>query len=162
MNRKPNSFQKLIHQFVMLRPVTAFFANKIPIIDKLVLELTRGKYTLSEFAGWRVIQLKTIGAKTGEERVSPLIGLMDNEKIAVIASSFGRTHNPGWYYNLKANPECVVELNQKSSSYVAHEAQGKEYEHFWQLALSYYAGYENYKERASHRHIPIMVLEPKQ
>ncbi len=91
----------------------------------------------------------------------PLIGIMDNEKIVVIASSFGRAHNPGWYYNLKAHPECNVLFKGKSGKYMAHEAVGDEYEKYWQMALAYYAGYEKYKERAAHRHIPVMVLEPK-
>jgi hypothetical protein len=38
---------------------------------------------------------------------------------------------------------------------------GDEYEKYWRLALSYYAGYEKYRERAVHRHIPVMLLEPK-
>jgi len=28
------------------------------------------------------------------------------------------------------------------------------------VALTYYVGYEKYKERASHRIIPVMLLEP--
>ena len=161
MTIKPNAVQSLIHQFIMLRPVTAFFANKIHLIDKVVLKWTKGNYTLSEFAGWNVIQLTTIGAKTNQPRTMPLVGIFDNEKIALIATSFGRKHNPGWYYNLRANPECFVEWNRKSGAYMAHEAKGNEYEQYWQLAISSYVGYEKYRERASHRHIPVMVLEPK-
>lgn len=100
MNVKPNAFQRLIHQFVMLRPVTAFIANKVHLIDNLVLKLTGDKYTLSEFAGWNIIQLVTIGARSNQLRTVPLVGLFDDEKIALIASNFGRKHNPGWYYNL--------------------------------------------------------------
>ena len=145
----------------MLRPVTAFFADKIHLVDKLILKLTRGKYTISEFAGWNIIQLTTIGAKTNQPRSTPLVGVFDNEKIALIATSFGRPHNPGWYYNLRANPECFVEWNRKSGAYMAREAKGNEYEQYWQLAVSSYVGYEKYRERASHRHIPVIVLEPK-
>jgi len=159
MNSRPNGFQRLIHQFIMLRPVTAFFANKVHLIDQVVLRLTAGKYTISEFAGWTIIQLTTIGAKTGQIRTSPLVGLIDQDKIAIIGSSFGRAHTPGWYYNLKAHPKCKVELKGSSDEYIAREVNGEEYERYWKLALSYYAGYEKYKERAAHRHIPLMLLE---
>ncbi|HXQ37662.1 MAG TPA: nitroreductase/quinone reductase family protein, partial [Anaerolineales bacterium] len=114
MKGKPNTFQRLIHRFIMLRPVTAFFANKVHIIDLFVLQLTRDKYALSEFAGWNIIQLTTIGAKTNQPRTMPLVGLFDDEKIALVATSFGREHNPGWYYNLKANPCCDVSFKGKS------------------------------------------------
>ena len=161
MSTNPNAFQRLIHQFIMLRPVTAFFANKVHVVDKLILRLTGGKYTASGLAGWTMIQLTTTGAKTGQERMSPLVGLIDGEKIAIVASSFGRVHNPNWYYNLKAHPECKVQCNGISGTFIARELDGEEYEKYWQLALSYYAGYKKYKERAAHRHIPVMLLEPQ-
>jgi deazaflavin-dependent oxidoreductase (nitroreductase family) len=161
MIRKPNVLQKLIHRFLMLRPVTAFFAPWIHRVDKAALKLTRGKYTLSEMIGWDIIELTTLGAKTGQPRSMPLVGLFDGEKIALIASSFGRKQNPAWYYNLKTHPECKVQSSKRAGTYIAREAEGDEYKKYWQMAVSYYAGYQKYKERAAHRHIPVMVLEPK-
>jgi deazaflavin-dependent oxidoreductase (nitroreductase family) len=159
--RKPNVIQKTIHRFFMLQPVTMFFAPRVHHIDKAILKWTRGKFTGSEILGWNIIQLTTIGAKTRESRTIPLVGLFDGDQIGLVASSFGRQHNPGWYYNLKTHPECDVQFNGRSGKYVAHEAVGEEYERFWWLAVSFYAGYDKYKQRAAHRHIPVMVLEPK-
>jgi deazaflavin-dependent oxidoreductase (nitroreductase family) len=161
MSRKPNGLQRLLHRFVMLRPVTAFFAPRIHRVDKVILKLTKGKYTFAQILGWEIVQLRTTGAKSGQPRTLPLIGLVDGEKIALIASSFGRRHNPAWYYNLKAHPACTVQWNGKIGTFVAREADGDEYARYWQQAVSVYAGYEKYKERAAHRHIPVMVLEPK-
>ncbi len=161
MIRKPNVLQRLIHRFVMLRPVTAVLAPWVHRVDQAVLKLTKGKFTVAEFLGWNVVQLTTKGAKSGQPRTMPLIGLFDDEKIALIASRFGREHNPGWYYNLKAHPECTVQWNGKTGTFVARETEGDEYKKYWQLGMSTYAGYEKYKERAAHRHIPVMVLEPK-
>jgi len=160
MTARPNAFQKLLHQIFMLRPVTGFFAPWAHHVDKTILKLTKGKYTVSEILGWDIIQLTTIGAKTNQQRTMPLVAVFDGEIIALIASSLGRKHNPGWYYNLKKNPECDVTYIGRSQKYVAREAEGNEYEKFWRLALSYYAGYEKYKERAG-RKIPVMILEPK-
>ena len=160
MNAKPNDFQKLLHRFFMLRSVTALFAPWIHQLDNAILRLTKGKYAASEILGWNIIQLTTIGAKTNQPRTMPLVGLFDRGKIALIVSSLGREHNPGWYYNLKKNPECEVKWKDRSSKYLAHEAEGDERDKYWQLSLSYYAGYEKYKERAV-RKIPVMVLEAK-
>ena len=158
--RKPNALQKLFHRFFMQGPVTAFFAPWIHHLDNAILKLTRGKFAVAELAGWNVLQLTTIGAKSRQPRTLPLLGIFDDEKIAVIASSLGRKRTPGWFYNLKSQPECEVRFQGWSKKYIAHEATGEEYEHYWKLGLSYYAGYEKYKQRAAHRHIPIMVLEP--
>ncbi len=159
--KRPNIIQKLIHQVVMWQPVTVFFATRLHRIDNLVLKLTGGKFTLAQLAGWTIIQLTTIGAKSDQPRTTPLIGVIDGEKIALIASSFGREHNPGWYYNLKAHPECDVLFQGRSGKYIARELSGVEYNQYWKLAVSFYAGYEKYKERAMHRHIPVMLLELK-
>lgn len=162
MTRKPTAWQKLIHRFLMLRSITAFFAPWIHHLDRGVLKLTKGRYSLAAVIGWNVIQLTTTGAKTGQPRTLPLIGLFDGERIALIASSFGRRHNPAWYYNLKAHPECKVQSSKGKGTYLGREAEGEEYQKYWQMGVSIYEGYEKYKERASHRHIPVMVLEPKE
>jgi deazaflavin-dependent oxidoreductase (nitroreductase family) len=159
--KKPNVLQKLLHRFIMIKQVTAFFAPRTHLIDGFFLKLTKNKHTLSEVLGWNIIQLATIGAKTGSPYSIILIGIMDGERIALIASNFGRTNNPAWYYNLKKNPACEVTLNGISSSYVARETEGEERETYWSMAVSHYAGYEKYKQRASHRRIPVLLLEPK-
>jgi len=160
MIRRPNAFQKLLHRFFMLRPVTAFFATWIHRLDLLILKWTKGRFSAAELVGWPMIQLTTVGAKTNQPRMMPLLGVFDQEKIALIASNLGRAHHPGWYYNLKVRPECDVEFKGRSRKYIAREVIGEEYEHYWKMAISFYAGYEKYKQRAA-RHIPVMLLEPK-
>lgn len=160
MNTRPNAFQRWLHGFFMLRPVTAFFAPWIHRFDSAILKLTQGKSSAVEILGWNIIQLRTTGAKTNQPRTVPLIGLFDGQRIALIASSFGRERNPGWYYNLKKNPECEVQYRGCSKAYIARETDGPEREKFWQLALSYYVGYQRYQGRMG-RKIPVMLLEPK-
>jgi len=159
MTIKPNALQRLLHRFSMLHPVTAFFAPRMHRLDGMILKLTNEKHTISEFLGWHIVQLITKGAKTGKTQISPLMGLIDGEKIGLIASNFGRQHNPGWYYNLKKYPECDIHSNGQSEKYRARETVGQEREKYWQMAVSYYAGYEKYKQHAAHRRIPVMVLE---
>lgn len=158
---KQNIFQHVLHRVTSTRPMINFFAPRMHIIDSYILKLTGGRHTLAEIAGWTIIQLTTIGAKTGQERTMPLLAGIEGDTIALIASSFGREHNPGWYYNLKKHPECKVTYRGKSLAYVAREVTGDEYDKYWNLVASNYMGYEKYKKLASHRHVPVMVLEPK-
>jgi len=163
MNISPNAFQKLIHRFLMLEPVSAFLAVVLHHVDTFLLRLTRGRYTVTRIVGLPIIQLTTTGAKTGQLRTMPLVSLPDGMKIALIASNFGQKQSPGWYYNLKANPQCEVRfINGRSLRYIARESMGDEREKYFRMAISYYAGYEKYEERAAPRKIPVMVLEPKE
>jgi len=156
---KPGPFQKLLHRFLMLGVVSAFLAKVLHHADAFMFRLTRDRHSVSEIVGLPIIQLTTMGAKTGRWRVTPLIGILDRGTIALVATNFGQMQNPGWYYNLKAHPVCTILFEGRTGKYFAREAAGDEYEHYWKLANSYYAGYEKYRERAAHRHIPVMVLE---
>ena len=160
MNIKPNLFQKMIHRILMLRWVSAFLAVNLHRMDAIVLKLSNGRHTLTKIVGLPIIQITTIGAKSGEPRTMPLVSLFDGEKIALIGSNFGRQHNPGWYYNLKANPQCTVQVNGREQKFIARQTEGEERERYWQMAVSYYKGYDLYKVRAAHRQIPVIILEP--
>lgn len=160
MDKKPNALQKFIHRFLMLRPVTALLTRVLHHADRALLKWTGGRHSVAEIVGLPIIQLISTGAKTGQPRSIPLVGLFDGEKIALIGSNFGQKHNPGWYYNLTAHPQCEVVKDGRTSRFIAREVFDHERDKYWQMALSYYSGYEKYRERASHRHIPVMLLEP--
>ena len=145
----------------MLQPVSAFLARALHHADNLALRLSRGRLTFAGLVGLPVIQLTTTGAKSGQPRTVPLVSILDGERIALIGSNFGRPNQPGWVYNLKANPECQVRYNGTTQSYKARFTTGQERETYWQLGLSYYRGYEKYKTRAGEREIAVIVLEPK-
>jgi deazaflavin-dependent oxidoreductase (nitroreductase family) len=158
--KRPNLIQKLLHRVLMYRPVTEFLAPRTKALDTFFLKISKGKHTLSELAGWNIAHVTTIGAKSGKEIKLILVAIAHEDKLALIASNFGRPNHPNWYYNLLKTPECKVQLNGVDGNYVAREAEGEEREQFWKLAVEHYAGYEKYKERASHRRIPVMLLEP--
>lgn len=142
------------------RPVTWVFSHSMHHLDPLVYRLTNDRHTaISIFTGMPVILVTTTGARSGEPRTVPLIGMPHEERLALIGSNWGRAYAPSWYYNLRANPEATVTQESRSKTYTAHEATGDEYEMFWQIAVDAYAGYAAYKQRAG-RHIPIMVLTP--
>ena len=101
------------------------------------------------------------GAKSGLLRTVPLLCIRDENdstSFALIATNWGQKSYPAWYYNLKANPEAVCSIAGKANKYLAHEAQGEEYERFWQYASNTYFGYPLYKQRIAGRRIPIMVM----
>ena len=161
MPRNPNAFQRFLHRFLMLQPVSAFLARVLHHADNVALRLSRGRWTFAGLVGLPIIQLTTTGAKSGQPRTVPLVGLVDGDKIALIGSNFGGAKHPGWIHNLKANPECQVSYNGTTQSYKARFTTGQERETYWQMALSYYAGYEKYKSRAGGREIAVILLEPK-
>ncbi len=55
--------------------------------------------------------MHTIGAKSGEERLAPVMGLRLDDGWLIVASKGGAPENPAWYYNLLAHPEFDVEVH---------------------------------------------------
>jgi deazaflavin-dependent oxidoreductase (nitroreductase family) len=125
--------------------------------------MTRGRYTVGNLiSGLPVVMLTTTGAKSGEPRTVPILGLPTDDGIAVIASNFGQHRHPGWYYNLRANPEAEVAVNGSRRQRVrAVEADEQRRERIWQAGLKVYPGFDQYARRASHRRISVFVLEPR-
>jgi deazaflavin-dependent oxidoreductase (nitroreductase family) len=79
--------------------------------------------TFSAIAGGQpVLTVTTTGARTGQPRTTPLLGVPAGDDIALIGSSFGRPRNPGWYYNLRANPKAEVTYRDKTIRAIAREA----------------------------------------
>lgn len=158
--KRPNVLQRLVHRFLMLRPISALLVPILHRVDNFALKITKGGYTVTEAVGLPVVQLITIGAKTGRPRSTPLVGLFEGEKILLIGSNLGQNRNPAWYYNLKANPKCTVLYKRRARKYSSRETAGEERERCWQTAVSWYAGYEKYQERVA-RLVPVIVLEPE-
>ena len=130
MNKTPNALQKFIHRFLMVKPVSAVLSKILHRADALILKHTNGRHTLTKIVGLPIIQLTTIGARTGKARTMPLVSLFDGDKIALIGSNFGQKHNPGWYYNLKAHPKCTVQVSGKPAEYIARQVEGEEREKY--------------------------------
>jgi deazaflavin-dependent oxidoreductase (nitroreductase family) len=104
--------------------------------------------------------LATKGAKSGARRENPILYFHDGEDLILIASSFGRDKHPAWYHNLRANPDCTV----GDEVFMAAEVDDEpERERLFDLGVSVYAGYADYKKRtdAIGRRIPIMRLAPR-
>lgn len=148
-------------RFWSWRPVTVLVAPFVHHVDTFFLRLSGGHWDVARLAGLPVVEVTAVGAKSGQSRTLPLAGIPDGDKFVLIASNFGRERTPAWYYNLKANPECMVKSKGQVGTYIAREAEGEERQRYWDLAVSCYLGFEVYKQRAAHRKIPVMVLEPK-
>ena len=152
---------RIFQKFLAWAPVSWLMARILHHADALLLRLSGGRHTFAERSGLPIIELTTTGAKSGQPRTLPITGLPDGEKFALIGSNFGQAHNPGWYYNLKANPECTVKKGGCSGTYIAREADEEENKFYYDMAISYYIGYAAYKQRAGGRKIPVMILEPR-
>jgi len=109
------------------------------------------------FAGATVVLLTTTGAKSGATRINPLVCLPKGDTIYVFASKGGAPTNPGWYYNLKANPEVHVEFGDDSFQATASELTGDERDKIYAEQVARFPSFGDYENQTS-RKIPVIAL----
>jgi deazaflavin-dependent oxidoreductase (nitroreductase family) len=158
---RANAFQKLIRRFASSGPGAWVFARVAHRIDRPLHRLTRGRYTFAALlSGLPVVMLTTTGAKSGQPRTVPVLGIPTAGAVAIIASNFGQYRHPAWYHNLRALPDAEVMIDGVRRRVRAVEAGGERRAAVWQEGLRIYPGFGQYERRAAHRHITVFVLEP--
>ena len=111
------------------------------------------------FEGAPILLLHTRGAKTGSERVNPMMYREIDGGYAVFASKAGAPTNPDWYHNLVANPQVQAEIGSETIPLTAQVAGDDEREPIWSAQKAEYPGFRDYETKTS-RKIPVVILKP--
>jgi deazaflavin-dependent oxidoreductase (nitroreductase family) len=110
-----------------------------------------------EWRGTTILLLTTRGRKSGERRTTPLIHRTDGERWVVVASKGGAPQHPGWYENLRADPNATIQVMSDVIDVRAEDAAGEERERLWTLMAEVWPDYNEYQTRTE-RKIPVVVL----
>lgn len=110
------------------------------------------------FEGAPLLLLTSTGAKSGEERTTPVMYLPDGERMVIFASKAGAPTNPAWYHNLVANPTATVEVGTESFQATARVASGEERAELYNRQAELRPQFADYAEKTT-REIPVVVLE---
>ena len=154
-------FKRIVRRTAGTRPMAWLYERIQTPIDRFVYRVTRGKTTLSEWlSGLPVVMLTTRGAKTGQQRTQPVLALPDGDGFVLIASNFGRAHNPAWYHNLRAHPRAATEIDGVTRVVEAHELHGTERDQLFQWCAEKYPPFLRYRAWAGARRIPVFRLDP--
>lgn len=120
---------------------------------------TRGR--VSSIGPWpRFVLLTHTGAKSGVERVSPLIYFTDSDRVILVASNYGGTRHPAWYHNVLSHPTVKLCGGGFEGRFVGQEITGAEYERLWALAKQWIPVYDMYEASSGDRRIPLLAFSP--
>jgi F420H(2)-dependent quinone reductase len=120
--------------------------------------LTHGKIG-GHVQGLSVLLLKTIGHKTGVERITPVGYFIDQGNYIITASNAGRNTHPAWFHNLRANPRVTVEIKDQQLEAEAEVAAPEKRKALWSQLISLSPAYANYAKKTK-REIPLVILHP--
>jgi deazaflavin-dependent oxidoreductase (nitroreductase family) len=129
-------------------------------LNTLAYKASGGKVGGSFLQGAPVALLTTTGRKTGQPRVSPLLFLRDGDRVVLVASQGGRTNNPMWYLNLKANPKVSMQIKKEVLELTARDATEAERAQYWPQLVAMYSSFDDYQNWTD-RVIPVVICDPR-
>jgi deazaflavin-dependent oxidoreductase (nitroreductase family) len=112
------------------------------------------------FEGKPLLLLHNVGARSGTDFVTPLVYLEDGDNWVIFASKGGAPNNPGWYHNLKAQPEVSIEIGDDTVAVTAEEATGEERDRLYSIQAEQQPQFAEYAQKTD-RKIPVIVLKPR-
>ena len=134
-------------------------ANSVDDWNRKVIEEFRANGgRVAQFDGRPLLLLHHKGAKSGTERVNPLVFLPVGDAFAVFGSKAGADTNPAWYHNLQAHPDTTIEVGTETIPVHARVAQGDERTRIWEEQKRENSNFAEY-EKLTTRPIPVVILE---
>lgn len=137
-----------------------FQLKAMNLVHKAILKASFGKLGW-EAMGMPVVELTTIGRKSGEPRTTMLTSpWQEGEATIIVASRGGDDKNPAWFLNLQANPDVEVRIGGgPKQSMRARITEGAERARLWDNLSAAHQNYADYQKNTE-RVIPVVVLEP--
>ncbi|HEY2216136.1 MAG TPA: nitroreductase family deazaflavin-dependent oxidoreductase [Solirubrobacteraceae bacterium] len=112
------------------------------------------------FEGAPVLLLTSTGAKSGEQRTTPVVYQPDGDRMVIFASKAGAPENPAWFHNLRANPTATVEVGSDTVEVEAIVTDGDERERLFSKQKQLMPQFADYEQKTT-REIPVVALQPK-
>jgi len=110
------------------------------------------------FEGAPLLLLTTTGAKSGQQRTTPLVYMADGDRMLIFASKAGAPTNPDWYHNLVAHPQVTVEVGTETLNVTAVVITGEERDRLYAKQAAINPGFAEYETKTT-RKIPVIALE---
>ncbi len=132
-------------------------ARAVTGLHKAVFRASKGRI-LGRTLGMPVLELTTIGRKSGKRRTTMLTSpVQDDHRIVLVASYGGDDRHPTWFLNLRDHPEVEVTMGGTRRSMKARVASPEEKAELWPRVVDAYRGYGRYQSKTD-RDIPLVVL----
>ncbi|MEH6551647.1 MAG: nitroreductase family deazaflavin-dependent oxidoreductase [Pseudomonadales bacterium] len=146
---------ELVNKCLNSKQVIAFLKAVIPPLDIFLLRISKGHVNVAMQC---VALLETIGAKSGQKRLLPLLCMPVDKGIALVASNWGQARHPAWYFNLKAMPEVNMTFRGYKGPMKIREVEGDERAALWIKLVEQNPQYARYQQKVE-RVLPVIVLE---
>ena len=127
--------------------------------DNIIAEFrANGGKVGGPFEGATLLLLHTTGAKSGKERVNPVMAFDLDGKLAIVGSYAGADVDPAWLHNLRAHPDAHIEIGTDAYDVHAREMPPAERDAAYLRIVEKAPGFGEYQTKTD-RVIPVIELQ---
>ena len=139
-----------------------WFIRTFWVAQRALYSVTRGRLGLRTATGdrWGMMRLRTVGRRSGQERVAILGYLEDGPDLVSLAMTGWGDAEPAWWLNLQAQPDATVDLPGGPRAVHARAADRDERPRLWARWAVYDKDLDAFAARRS-RETAIVILSPR-
>jgi deazaflavin-dependent oxidoreductase (nitroreductase family) len=116
-------------------------------------------WSTGEVSGFPTLLLTVTGRKSGKKRTTPLVFMKHNDSYVVVGSLAGYDRHPAWYVNIKADPNCEVQLDHDKMQATGRDVTEEEREALWPKLVEVFPPW-GYFQSQTDRPFSIVILSP--
>ncbi len=142
--------------------MAGLFANVLRV-HQWVYEKSDGYVGHRLLFGNPTLLLRAVGRKSGQPRTSALTYARDGADYLVTASNGGASRPPGWLANVKAAPDCEIQVGHRRIPVTAQATypDDADYARRWGLVDTVNKGRYTEYQKLTDRPISVVVLSPR-
>ncbi|HEX7431636.1 MAG TPA: nitroreductase/quinone reductase family protein [Candidatus Limnocylindrales bacterium] len=139
-----------------------WFIRLFWVVQRAVYAATGGRFGLRTATAdrWGMLRLRTVGRRSGEERIAILAYFEDGPDLVTMAMNGWADPEPAWWLNLQAHPDVTVDLPGGSRAVHAHAANQDERPRLWAIQATYDKDLDAFAARRS-RETAVVILSPR-
>ena len=141
-----------------------WFIRSFWVAQRAVYSVTGGRLGLRTATAdrWGMLRLRTVGRRTGEERVAILGYFEDGQDLVTLAMNGWADAEPAWWLNLQAQPDVTVDLPGGSRAVHGRAADQDERPRLWArwAAFNKDEDLDAFAARRS-RETAVVILSPR-
>ena len=126
---------------------------------QIIAEFRANAGKIGNMPGAQFLLLHTRGAKSNQERITPVLYFTDGDSYVLVAAKGGAPTNPDWYYNILAHPDGVtVEVGTEHFPVQATVAEPAERDRIFAAVARQAPNFAEY-QKDNPRVLPVLLLE---
>ena len=127
--------------------------------ESIIKEFRENGGKVKQFGDLPLVILHTIGAKSGDKKLAPLVVIEQPEGLMIFGSYAGNKKHPAWVHNVRKQPDITVEFGAETKQATIRELAPEQAAEKVEEQRQRTQQFADYVANAAPRAIPVFQIE---